>query len=66
MKTIINKILESGIFWGIVVSIVFIGAMFLDKEVLKYVAASIGIVGLVCYFKYLLPEFIKQIKGEKD
>lgn len=63
MKT--NKILESGIFWGIVVGMMIM-LYILSIEIFKWVAAGCGIFGLIYYFKVILPDVTKRIMKEEE
>lgn len=67
MKNIVKKLeslMESGIFWGIAISGMIL-LFIIAEEVYKIVSVISAILGLVYFFRVILPDLYKMEKNNK-
>lgn len=62
MKNLINKILNSAYFWGIIISAIFLGGIFLEQESMRWISIVVGTICLVLYIVFITLFIMKKIK----
>lgn len=68
MKKVLNRMngwLDSGIFWGLIISAMVL-LYIISEEVYNWVAIVSSIIGLVYYFKVILPDLLKMEEKEEN
>ena len=68
MKKVLNRMnswLDNGIFWGLIISAMVL-LYIISEEIYNWVAIVGSIIGLVYYFKVILPDLLKMEEKEEN